>query len=105
MLLSILKKVASMLAHVEVTKPAIPRHTWQMDKHCTWGNMMAWMDWDSRRLYGHTTPRPVEGDELLVSMRSGKTARLRFSKVEYCRDPADMWFATMEDAGYVEAAT
>jgi hypothetical protein len=77
-----------------------PKMVWDMQKHCGWGNNICWMDFESRRISGHTTPLPCVGDELLCQMQSGKTARFRFVKVEPCVDPSDMWFGNVEDIGY-----
>lgn len=52
------------------------------------------------RIGGHSTPRPNDDDIILRSMQSGKTGRYKLSKVEYCRDPQDMWFADAEFVGY-----
>lgn len=40
------------------------------------------------------------GDHLLVDMQSGKVGRLRITKIEYQRDPPDMWFLDYELDGY-----
>lgn len=79
-----------------------PKIVWIKEEHAGWGDSIIWMDWKTRTLSGHTTPLPKAGDELLCKMVSGKTGRFRFAKVEPCGDPSDMWFATMEDVGYVD---
>ena len=81
-----------------------PKKVWDMRAHNGWGNSIGWMNWETRRLHGHTTPLPKEADELLAEMTSGKTGRFRFVKVEPCYDPSDMWFATVEDMGYADDA-
>jgi hypothetical protein len=73
---------------------------WDMRQHRGWGNSIGWTNWETRSLYGHTTPVPKAGDELLCEMKSGKLFRLRLVKVEPCYDPSDMWFGTAEDVGY-----
>lgn len=42
-----------------------------------------------------------EGDAVLLQMESGRVGRWRLSKVEYMRDPTDMFFATAALEGYV----
>lgn len=42
------------------------------------------------------------GDTLLLKMESGKDARWRFTKVEYFRDPPDMFSMEMEPVEYLE---
>lgn len=74
---------------------------WNMQKHQGWGNRIGFLDWKSRRVSGHTTPHPNEGDELRAEMQSGEIARFRFGKIEPCGDPPDMWFATVTDIGYL----
>ena len=83
---------------------AHPKKVWDMRARNGWGDSIGWMNWETRRLHGHTTPLPKEGDELLAEMQSGKTGRFRFAKVEPCYDPSDMWFATVEDMGYADDA-
>lgn len=79
-----------------------PQKIWDMRNHGGWGNSIGWMNWENRRLSGHTTPLPKKGDELLAAMTSGKTGRFRFVSVEPCYDPSDMWFGTVEDIGYAD---
>lgn len=78
-----------------------PAKVWEMDKHTSWGNSIIWLDFEKRKLSGHTTPRPQNGDELRCEMNSGKIARFEIKKVEYFRDPSDMWFAEASDIGYL----
>jgi len=40
---------------------------------------------------GHSTPRPREGDILLVPMQSGKTARYEVIDIRWLCDPRDMF--------------
>ena len=77
-----------------------PHKVWDMDKHKGWGNNISWLDWDKRSLYGHTTPLPKVGDEILSPMLSGKKGSFIIAQIRYCTDPSDMWFATVKDNGY-----
>jgi len=70
--------------------------------HGEWGNRIAWTNWNSRQVHGWVLPRPREGDLLHWDMESGRTAVFRFTEVEHCRDPQDMFFGTVEDVGYVD---
>ena len=67
-----------------------------------WGDRVQWVNWDSRRIVGWKQKRPRKGDILISPMESGKTAQFRFMEIEYLPDPPDMFFATVEDAGYLE---
>ena len=44
-----------------------------------------------------------KGDVILAAMQSGKVGRFLVTKVDPCRDPADMFFATVKDDGYLDA--
>ncbi len=75
---------------------------WVMSEHNGWGDNITWLNWNKRRLCGHTTPHPSVGDELLCPFISGKVGRFKFKTVTPCCDPRDMWFADAEDVGFVE---
>lgn len=77
-------------------------HVFSMDERKGWGNRMSWTDWETRRVNGHTTPRPRIGDELRCTLKSGGIGRFRVVDVDLCADPSDMWFATVADIGYVD---
>lgn len=74
---------------------------WNMWEHQGWGDRISWSFYDKRRVDAHTTPRPVVGDEIRDKMASGKIARFVIRDIEYVSDPNDMWFAKLEDIGYV----
>lgn len=80
-----------------------PKKVWNGEDHKSWGNSISFFNWNTRQLVGHTTPHPSVGDELLMLMQSGKTARFKFVTVKPCVDPSDMWFATVKDMYYEEA--
>lgn len=58
-------------------------------------------NFDKRRAYGWSYD-VKEGDLLRVPMQNGKTALLKFVNFKRCDDPADMYFADLEDVGYEE---
>ena len=66
----------------------------------TWGNAIQWSDWDSRRVVGWKSRKPVVGDILKSTMGSGKVAVFEFTAVEYKDSPSDMFFGTVRDIGY-----
>lgn len=67
-----------------------------------WGNSVAWTSVERLRCHGWCEPRPVRGDILKSPMRSGRVGLFVFAHVEYCSDPHDMFFATVEPIGYEE---
>ena len=71
-----------------------------MWEHSCWGNSIYFTDWDNRRVTGHLTPTPKEGDILRCKMKSGKIARFKFKKVDVMSDPRDQFFATVSDLEY-----
>jgi hypothetical protein len=73
---------------------------WRMWEHRGWGDCIQWMCKD--QISGHTRPLPKEGDDLLCKMESGRVGIYRFTKVNPCTDPSDMWFADVEGVGYAE---
>lgn len=68
-----------------------------------WGNAIHFEAKTDKTLsvYGHQSDRPRRGDLLQVDMQSGKMALYEFTKVKYCYDPRDMFFA---DAKFKEYA-
>ena len=68
-----------------------------------WGNAINWMDWEQRRIVGWKTPKPQIGDILHAQMQSGQVAEFEFVSVEPCRNPQDMFFATVKDIGYTQS--
>lgn len=79
-----------------------PKKIWKRWEHTGWGDSIGWMNVEKGRMTGHTTPLPNKGDEIHCEMMSGKTGRFSFTEVEYCFDPSDMWFGTVEFLGYVQ---
>lgn len=71
-------------------------------EHSGWGNSIRWFDWQKRRLVGWLQQIPEVNDEIRTKMKSGSIARFKVVKVEPQQDPPDMFFATVEDVGYLE---
>ena len=65
-----------------------------------WGCRIEWVDYEKLSVCGWLQNKPKKGDWLLCEMKSGKTAVFRFIEIEHCRDPHDMFFATVEACGY-----
>lgn len=82
-------------------KPVTPHVQVVFEVGGRWGDRIE-LDWERRRITGWKTPRPSSGDLLLVSMESGKTGILEIRNVKYVPDPPDMFFADVQDAGYLE---
>jgi len=59
-------------------------------------------EWVFFDVSGHLTPIPRVGDEVIISMASGKAAVFVFTEVEPCRDPKDMYFGKVVGIGYLE---
>ena len=76
-----------------------------MWEHNGWGDSIYWCSFVDRRVSGHLTPIPKEGDLLQCKMESGKIGVYRFKEIDYCHNPHDMFFATMEDVGYLDEIT
>lgn len=75
-----------------------------MQNHNGWGNNISWSSWEKRRIYGHVSwaIKSQIGDEIRCLSESGQTMRFKVKSVETPGDPKDMFFATLEDIGYVE---
>lgn len=79
-------------------------YIYEADRHTGWGDLIAWNDFEKRRLYGFLQRKPEVGDEVRFKMSSGKVARFAILNVEHAGDPPDMWFADAMDIGYVGEA-
>lgn len=67
-----------------------------------WGDRIEWSTpLGPNQVNGWKTPLPQVGDSLEAPMQSGKTGVYRFDDVRPCRDPRDMFFATVSFVGYV----
>ena len=79
-----------------------PPMVWDIRERSGWGNSVSFINWDKRKLVGWTTPLPSVGDEVLSAMQSGRVGRFKITSVEPSYDPSDMWFAQVDDIGYLE---
>lgn len=77
--------------------------TYDMRTLNSWGNSIQWQNVEKRRIVGWQDQIPRKGDVILAAMQSGKVGRFLVTKVDPCRDPADMFFATVKDDGYLDA--
>lgn len=69
------------------------------DSH--WGNRIVFDDFEERRVHGWISPRVSDGDMFGYQMKSGKVAVFKLKNVDNQTDPSDMFFAYVEDVGYL----
>jgi hypothetical protein len=70
-----------------------------------WGNAVNWhspKDNPGTRVVGWQSRIPRIGDYLVSKMQDGEDGCYRFTKVEPCGDPADMFFADVEGVAYAK---
>ena len=69
-----------------------------------WGNAIQFSTYKKgsaiQRVHGFKHRFPQPGDVLQVPMESGKPGYWRFTEIEPCGDPRDMFFATISILGY-----
>lgn len=82
-------------------KPFVPGRIINMWDHYSWGNNILWSDWENRKVTGWMREKPKVDDELRCKLVSGKIGRFRFFKVKNADNVHDMFFAEMEDVGYL----
>jgi hypothetical protein len=58
-----------------------------------------WFDYDRRIIVGHFG-NPNPGDVFTCKMQSGKIGVFEVTKVNWCCDPKNMYFAYVVDVGY-----
>lgn len=58
-----------------------------------------WQDFDRRRICGHIGD-PKIGDVITTKMQSGNIGVFEITKVDWCMDPKNMYFADVKDVGY-----
>ena len=66
-----------------------------------WGWRISFEDYDNRRVSGHLSPRPEAGDLFAYQLESGRVGVFRLVDLDYCLNPDDMFFADVEDIGYL----
>jgi len=69
-----------------------------------WGNKISFCEFEAgkavQRVHGFKHRIPKVGDVLQTPMNSGKPGYWMFTEIEPCRDPRDMFFATIQALGY-----
>lgn len=73
------------------------RQVFKINTKSQWG--ITWFDYDKRRVVGHDG-RPKAGDVFTSKMQSGKIGVFEITKVDWCHDPSNMYFADVKDVGY-----
>lgn len=93
------RQLAQTLSVALNSDPDPPRRIYTKSDRGGWGR-----DWfiKDNKITGWLAPLPRKGDEFHVAMTSGKTGRYVVTKVCYCTDPPDMFFADVEMEGYAE---
>jgi hypothetical protein len=67
-----------------------------MQDYKYWGSSIQWTKWPKLEIYGFLPKKPVIGDTLTCEFASGETRKFQFIKIEHCRDPNDMFFASLK---------
>lgn len=100
-LLALFKPKKSIPERVPDVPTTTTRRVFAKDEHGEWGDHIKWWDGGTKKMWGHTCPRPETGDLILVQMESGGLAIYEVTSHEHCRDPRDMFFADVKPKGYV----
>lgn len=79
---------------------------YNLEDYTSWGNNMYFLNFDERRIVGWINPfgepgQPRINDEVRTRMESGRVLRFIVVEVEHMSDPRDMFYATVEDIGYL----
>jgi len=78
------------------------KRRWNIWEHRGWGNRISWIDYDCRKLVGCIRhPRVAMGDEIACEMQNERIALFRIIQVEYHTNPPDLFFAAVQDVGYI----
>jgi hypothetical protein len=67
-----------------------------------WGDALTWDDFREGRCHGFKRRIPKIGDLAVAKMESGRKLVCKFTKVEPCGDPVDMFFANVEMVDYAD---
>lgn len=71
-----------------------------------WGDSIKFnsytQDSDTQRVTGWKNPKPKVGDVLTCKLDNGKVGVWIFQTLEYCGNPADMFFGTVYGIGYLD---
>ncbi|TXH10621.1 MAG: hypothetical protein E6R04_04630 [Spirochaetes bacterium] len=83
-------------------RPTKDPYLFDMRTRTGWGNTLRFLrPGESLDIVGHlSAPKIQKGDEFLSAMQSGKVGRFKVTKVEYERDPWDMFFGESEFLRY-----
>lgn len=77
-------------------KPKKEPFHYHMQDYQHWGNSIRWTDWPKMKVHGHLSRLPEVGDTLSCDFKSGETHQFKFTSIEYCNDPRDMFFASVK---------
>lgn len=69
-----------------------------------WGRSIKWFDYKTRCIVGWMPYRekPKKGELMLARLKSGRIGTYLIKSVEYEKDPHDMFFADLQDIGYLK---
>lgn len=73
----------------------------RMWEHKSWGNTIAWFDFDRRRLVGWLSTTPRKGDYVFGRLAPGDVYVWKITRLERQDSPGDMFFADAKDIGYL----
>lgn len=94
-------KFNQFISRLYFPKKELTGKVWDMDEHRSWGNNIQWSNIPDLKLVGWTTPRIKIGDEVLSETQSGKTMRYAVIDTEHAHGVDDMWWAHVEQLGYL----
>ena len=75
--------------------------TYNMCDHTSFGNLIAWQDYDKKMIYGFKRDI-LQGDYIHSKMESGKVAVFRIRRIEYMQSPTDQFFAKVDFLSYLQ---
>lgn len=75
-------------------------------EHNGWGNSVDWSSYENLRVVGWLSNTPEVNDEIQFKMlraadKKEVVTRYIITDVDYCRDPQDMFFATVKPFAYL----
>lgn len=81
--------------------PPVIGPTVHYSKRNTWGKHIEWLDWDSRKIWGHFPLGNLAVGSLFVwRLQGGGAAVFQVTELEWKNDPRDMFFGRARDIGY-----
>jgi len=75
----------------------------KMWEHKSWGDTIAWHNFETRRLVGWLGRKPEKGDYVFGRLSRGGVFVWKIKRVERQQDPRDMFFADAKDIGYLQS--